>query len=170
MTDAMQAWTRVSRTCFMTVLAAAAVAGCGGGDDGAAPPVSSSGPRWSLAMTLDGDASAPVRVAGILAPTADSVGQLTAADLAQDLARIFDGYDVTLNGGTVRVTGVDTDYTLIINSIAPAGYQGCGTCGAGTAVSYAVNATYVKSGTLAGQVIPAQSGTVVVGYRFTRQG
>jgi hypothetical protein len=160
---------------FLLALALAGCGGGGGGDPGGDGNISPTQPplsgNWTLVLTVDGQASPATAVPGSSVPTAEMVAQISTASLAQQLASsgTFEGFTVTVNAGTIRVTGPGTDYTLTITSLSASGYQGCGGCGVGSLVSFNVNAAYSESGTIDGQTVPPTSGTVAINFRFSRQ-
>lgn len=153
------------------------LASCGGGGGGgsgqtltidtANPPLQG---NWQLTVSANnGPESAPVAVDASAVPTSSQVAQLTATAVAQLVARTsFQGYTVSQNGTTITVTDPDTNYVLVINSITTSDYQGCGTCLAGTTVSFTVVANFTESGTLDGTVIPPNTDNVTLRFRYRR--
>lgn len=167
--QALRTW-RAVRALFMG-LAIALLTSCGGGgggDDGPPPPPPITG-NWQLALTIEGDTSAAVAVPASAVPTEQQVSQITTANVAQQFgSNVFAGYTVTLNGATITVTGTNTSYTLVINSISATNYQGCGACGVGSKVSYDVNANYTESGIFDSQLVPTTTDNLRVTFTFTR--
>ncbi len=126
---------------------------------------------WVVEVTEDSVTSAPVAIAPGDVPGEDDVEQFSRAEMAALVGMtLFQSihYDVTVTGRTVRVLNLtDTNYTLVIDTVSTAGFQGCGACGPGSAVRFEATLTFTESGTLNG--VP-QSGTgtvLVVTYRRT---
>lgn len=153
------------------------LASCGGGGDGGSgqtrtidvgnPAIQG---NWQLTVSADnGPDSAPVPVDPSAVPSSTQVAQLTPSAVAQLVARTsFQGYTVAQNGTTITVTDPDTNYVLVINSITTSDYQGCGTCLAGTSVSFTVAVNFTESGTLDGVTIPPTTDNVTLRFRYTR--
>lgn len=166
--EAHRNWGAAART-LTIAFALALLTSCGGGGGGdSAPPQAITG-DWQLALTVDGQTSPGVAVAASAVPTEQQVSQITTANVAQVFAsNVFSGYTVTVNGTLITVTGTNTSYQLTVNSIAASNYQGCGTCGVGTKVSYDVNMNYTETGLFDGQMVPTSTGSIKVTFTYTR--
>lgn len=160
---------RLALAC-VTVLVVAC--GGGGGDAPAAetpPPEPAFTGTWTLSLAIEGDTSAPVAVPASAVPTATQVSQMTTASVAQLFAsNTFQGMTVTVANSTATVTGPGTNYALVINSFQSAGYQGCGSCAAGSQVSFNVTMNYSESGVFQGEAVPANNDSVTITFRYTR--
>lgn len=166
-------WVRGGFVALSMVLAAS-VAGCGGGggggDDAPEPPpaVVFEG-NWQLSVSEGGNTSGPVTVPASTVPSAADVDRMTTEEVARQVSSSnFQGYTVAIAGKTIRVTGPDTDYTLVINSFEASNYQGCDPCGIGSRVAFDLSVNVTQGGTVDGQQIPTSTESVTLGLRYTR--
>lgn len=163
------------RTWLAVSLSALLLAGCGGGgEEGGSrlfgPPGNATlQGTWQLSVEVDGVLAAPVSVEASVVPTAEMVAQFDTAAAAQQVAiASFQGKVVTVSGSTLRVTDPDTNYVLVIDSFTVSDYQGCGSCGVGSSVSFTLTLAISESGVFDGLAVPAATGTMVVRFRYTR--
>lgn len=162
------------RRWFAFVATVLLLAACGGGGDGGGSPLFPGTPAfrgtWQLTVTVDNVTSAPVEVQGSEVPTETMVGDLDTADIADLVGTTsFQTYTVSVNGSTITITDPDTNYVLVINSIAASNYQDCGNCFVGTRVAFDVSVNITESGTLDGQTLAAPvTSTTVVRFTYTR--
>lgn len=162
------------RTWFAASVTALLLAGCGGGEEGGGTLFGPPGNAvlrgtWQLSAEVDGVASAPVDVDASVVPTANMVAEFDTATVAEQVGIVtFQGYTVTVSGSSIRVTDFDTDYVLVINSFSVSDYQGCGSCGVGSTVSFTLTVNTSEGGRLDGQTVPTAAGTMVVRLRYTR--
>ncbi|QJW85462.1 hypothetical protein HK414_25540 [Ramlibacter terrae] len=75
-------------------------------------------------MSEGGNSSGPVTVPASGVPSADQVDRMTSEEVARQVSSSnFRGYTVAISGATIRVTGPNTDYTLVINSFEAGNYR-----------------------------------------------
>jgi hypothetical protein len=164
-------------TCVRCCLAAVALAltACGGGGSGSDVQVGTLSPatpalqgNWQLTISFDGTPRAPIDLAAADVPTQTAASEFTAATVAQLVALTFPNKTVTRSGSAVTVTDPDTSYVLVINSVSVSGYQGCGSCGVGTAVSVTLAVNFSESGRFDGVTVPARTFDSTVTFRYQR--
>jgi hypothetical protein len=164
-------------SCLRWCLAALALtlAACGGGGSGSATQVSTIDTatpafqgNWQLTISFDGTPRAPIDLAASDVPTQTVATEFTAATVAQLVARTFPNKTVTQSGSTVTVTDPDTSYVLVVNSVSVSGYQGCGSCGVGSAVSVTLAVNFSESGRFDGVTVPARTFDAAVTFRYQR--
>jgi hypothetical protein len=161
----------------VTMLLLAACGG-GGGEEGAGrlfgPPGNATlQGTWQLSVEVDGVPAPPVTVEASVVPTAEMVAQFDTPAVAQQVGiATFQGRVVTVSGSTLRVTDAEinnnTNYVLVINSFTASDYQGCGSCGVGSTVSFTLTLDVSESGVIDGVTVPAATGTMVVRFRYLR--
>ncbi|HEX7888708.1 MAG TPA: hypothetical protein VF522_05045 [Ramlibacter sp.] len=168
------------RVWFAAAAAALVLASCGGGGGGGAgddirflqPSTPAFQGTWQLTVSVDtGPESPPVAVDASAVPTSLQVARFTTSAIAQLVARTnFQGKVVSQSGTTITVTDPDTNYVLVIDSIAASNYQDCGTCQVGTVVSFNVVVNFTESGTFDGATVPANTDVMTLRFRYTRVG
>jgi hypothetical protein len=123
---------------------------------------------WHLTVEVGSQSVDAANVQGSSIPSAEKLAQATVASAGQVFVTAYSGYTVSVNGNQVHVTGSNTDLTIVINSFSFSNYQGCGTCGVGTQVSYIMNMNFTQSGTLNGQTVPSTTSSAVTTFRYQR--
>jgi hypothetical protein len=162
------------RWCLAAALALvlSACGGGGGGSDGQVRTISPATPAlqgsWQLTISFDGTPRAPVDLAAGDVPTQTAASEFTAAAVAELVARTFPNKTVTRTDSTITVTDPDTSYVLVINSVSVSGYEGCGSCGVGSAVSVTLGVGFSESGRFDGITVPARSFNATVTLRYQR--
>jgi hypothetical protein len=153
-------------------LALAACGGGGGGSDAQVHTISPATPafqgNWQLTISIDGAPRAPIDLAAADVPSQNSATEITAAGFAELMARTFPNKTVTRSGSAVTVTDPDTSYVLVVNSVSVTGYQGCGSCGVGSAVSVTLAVNFSESGRFDGVTVPARTFDAAVTLRYQR--
>lgn len=164
-------------SCLRWCLAALALnlAACGGGGGGSDTQVSTISPAtpalqgsWQLTISVDGTPRAPTDLTAADVPTQTAANEFTAAGVAQLFALTFPNKTVTRSGSTVTVTDPDTSYVLVVNSVSVSGYQGCGSCGVGSAVSVTLAVNFSEGGRFDGITVPARTFDATVTFRYQR--
>jgi hypothetical protein len=125
---------------------------------------------WEMKLNFDGQTFVAGQIPGSSVPTQTMlsqlntemlVGQLTAAEVAQ-------GMTVSGSGNTFTLTGPNTNYTFTINSFSFTNYQGCGTCGVGSSVTYTVTFNITEGGLLEGVQEPQTTTDGSYSFTYTR--
>lgn len=163
---------------FAAACAALLLAACGGGgDDGPPGPGLSPGRPalqgdWVLRVTVDSVTTAAIDVPPASVPDAGDADALEPDDLAALIgATLYQGgYTVTVNGATVRVVDPDSDYVLTVDSVRVDDFEGCGSCVAGTSVTFRVTITFGEQGTLDGVFIAPDTDTEELFFSYERIG
>jgi len=162
------------RWCLAAAMALT-LAACGGGGGGSATQVVTISPatpafqgNWQLTISVDGTPRAPIDLTAADVPTQTVATEFTAAGVAQLVALTFPNKTVTRSGSAITVTDPDTSYVLVVNSISVTGYQGCGSCGVGTAVSVTLEVNFSESGRFDGVSVPARTFDAAVTFRYQR--
>lgn len=158
----------------LVACAALLLSACGGGGEPGrhlSPGEQPLRGSWVVEVTEDSVISAPVEVAPGDVPGEDDVDQFSPAEMAALVGMTLfppGRYDVTVTGRTVRVVNLtDTNYTLVIDTVRTAGFQGCGACGPGSTVRFEATLTFTESGTLNGVPQSGTGTTLGVTYRRT---
>ena len=125
--------------------------------------------KWSMTVTEDGtDYTAPDQVDGAAVPSSATIAGVNYNSVlaAANGTYTGEGFTVTTNGNTVTVVGPDINMTYTINNFTVSNYSGCGSCGVGSAVSFAYSYSITFSGTVSGQPISTTnlSGTASIRY------
>ena len=174
------------RACFGAACIALFLAGCGGGGGSAGVTGGSGGTgggtggggvqpslpplqgTWQLTITpSSGVTTAAVSVPASEVPTSS---QLDTTAVARLLARTrFQAYSTTVNGSSLRVTDEDTDYLMVINSVASADFDGCGTCAVGTDINFTLDVNFTESVVFDGVTIPSRVSSVELRVNYLRR-
>ncbi|MGZ5786518.1 MAG: hypothetical protein ACXWJM_11410, partial [Ramlibacter sp.] len=112
---------------------------------------------WNFSMYIAGYGSVPVGVVPAASiPSAQDLASASALSVGEQYAASYqvEGYTVTANGNSVRVTGLNTDYTITVGSFSYSNYVSCGSCGVGSQISFRLTASIAEGGTLDGQSYP----------------
>jgi hypothetical protein len=115
---------------------------------------------WNFTLNVVGAGSVPVgAVPAASIPTAQDLAGATAQSVGQQFSSSFqvEGYTVTGTGNSVHITGLNTDYTLSVNSFSYSNYVSCGSCGVGTQISYNLSASITEGGTIDGYSYPTST-------------
>ena len=143
--------------------------GGSGGTGGVQPSLPALQGTWQLTITQsNGVETAAVNVPASEVPRS---AQLDTAAVARLLAASrFQAYATTVSGNSIRVTDADTDYLMVINSVAAAGFEGCGTCGVGTDINFTLDVNFTESGLFDGVTIPSRVSSVELRVTYVRRG
>jgi len=113
---------------------------------------------WNLSLNIAGAGSVPVGVVPVESiPSALDLASFTAQTVGQQFVSSYQGYTITENGNSFRITGLNTDFTITINSFSYSNYVSCGSCGVGSQISYKLTASVSEGGTLDGQSFPTST-------------
>lgn len=109
--------------------------------------------QWEMFVTVEGQEFSAGLVDGSGVPATEI---LAGTDYNTVLASAggsytSDGYTTTVNGNSVTTVGPNVNLTTTINSFNVNNYSGCGSCGVGSAVSFAYSYDYTLSGSVEGQ-------------------
>lgn len=144
--------------------------GSGGSGTGGsvAPGVPTLQGTWQLTITpLNGVTTAAVTVG---ATEVSTTGQLDAPAVARLLAQTrFQAYTTTVTGSSIRVVDPDTDYLMVVDSVTSSGFEGCGTCGVGTEITFTLSVNFTESGVFEGLTIPSRTTSTEVEVRYVRR-
>jgi hypothetical protein len=123
---------------------------------------------WSLTGSAEGTSFAGGTFPGSAIPTALLLSQATSNVVAQQYATSYDGYQVTVSGNTVHIVGQGTDATISIDSFSYSNYQGCGSCGVDSTVSFTLDMTITMSGSFGGSSFPPETFSETILFTYKR--
>jgi hypothetical protein len=124
---------------------------------------------WTLSINVAGAGSVPVGVVPVESiPSATDLASFDASTVGQQFVSSYQGYTITENGNSFRMTGPATDFTITINSFSFSNYVSCGSCGVGSQISYKMTSSVTEGGTLDGQSFPTSTINESLQYIYQR--
>jgi hypothetical protein len=138
--------------------------GGGGSVQPSNPPLEGS---WEVTLTSGATTTQAVTVPAANVPTSEA--EVDTARIVRLLAAgRFAGYVTDISNNTLHVVDADTDYTMVINSVAVVNFSGCGNCTVGSVVSFDVTINFTESGTFDGAPIPTRTTSMTMQVRYRR--
>lgn len=109
--------------------------------------------QWEMFVTVEGQEFSAGTVDGSLVPATQVLAGTDYNVVLSSAGGTYtsEGYTVTVNGNTVTTVGPNVNLTTVINNFVVTNFTGCGSCGVGSAVSFAYTYDYTLSGTAEGQ-------------------